>query len=139
MVSSTKGALLPRVASAAALAEPATGLIVYQTGSPAGFYYNAGTVAAPSWQQLTTTAAAATATTAGNGLTKTGPAIGLGGPLSGATDVALGTHNLTFSGTGNVGIGTSSPTQPLDVNGNIRVRSLSGAAQRHPGRERAGI
>ncbi|MGI4875558.1 MAG: tail fiber domain-containing protein [Janthinobacterium lividum] len=52
IVSSTKGALLPRVADATAIASPATGLIVYQTGGTAGFYYNAGTPAAPNWQQL---------------------------------------------------------------------------------------
>jgi|GEM_PF-1708557 len=52
IVSSTKGALLPRVASAAAIATPATGLLVFQTSAPAGFYYNAGTAAAPSWQRL---------------------------------------------------------------------------------------
>ena len=52
IVSSTKGALLPRVAAATAIAAPATGLLVFQTGAPAGFYYNAGTPAAPSWQQL---------------------------------------------------------------------------------------
>jgi len=52
IVSSTKGALLPRVADATALATPATGLLVFQTNAPAGFYYNAGTPAAPSWQRL---------------------------------------------------------------------------------------
>ena len=49
IVSSSKGALLPRVTAAAALATPATGLLVFQTGAPAGFYYNAGTSATPSW------------------------------------------------------------------------------------------
>ncbi|RTQ45248.1 hypothetical protein EJV47_25560 [Hymenobacter gummosus] len=54
IVSSTKGALLPRVADATALAAPAPGLLVYQTGGTAGFYYNAGTAAAPagsSWRR----------------------------------------------------------------------------------------
>jgi len=55
IVSSSKGALLPRVANATAIANPATGLIVFQTSAPAGFYYNAGTAGAPSWQQLGTT------------------------------------------------------------------------------------
>ncbi|MGI4864361.1 MAG: hypothetical protein ACRYFZ_10605 [Janthinobacterium lividum] len=56
IVSSTKGALLPRVADATALATPATGLLVFQTGGTPGFYYNAGTPAAPSWQQIATAA-----------------------------------------------------------------------------------
>jgi hypothetical protein len=54
VVSSTKGVLLPRVASTGDIGQPATGLIAYQTGSPAGYYYNAGTPAAPAWQLLLT-------------------------------------------------------------------------------------
>ena len=46
IVSSSKGAPLPRVAAATALATPATGLLVFQTNSPASFYYNAATPAA---------------------------------------------------------------------------------------------
>ena len=52
IVSSSRGLLLPRVAAAAALATPATGLLMYQTTAPAGFYYNAGTAAVPNWQRL---------------------------------------------------------------------------------------
>ena len=52
IVSSSKGALLPRVAVATGIASPATGLLVFQTGNPAGFYSNAGTAAAPAWLQL---------------------------------------------------------------------------------------
>ncbi|MDO7849298.1 YncE family protein [Hymenobacter sp. M29] len=52
IVSTSKGLLLPRVAAAAAIASPAPGLLVYQTGSPAGFYYNSGTAAAPAWLRL---------------------------------------------------------------------------------------
>ncbi|MDU0371488.1 hypothetical protein ACFPAF_13865 [Hymenobacter endophyticus] len=55
IVSSSKGLLLPRVAATTGIASPAPGLLVYQTGAPAGFYYNAGDAAAPSWQQLATT------------------------------------------------------------------------------------
>lgn len=49
--STTKGMLVPRMTSAqrTAISLPATGLIVYQTDGSAGFYYNAGTSAAPSW------------------------------------------------------------------------------------------
>jgi len=38
--STTKGILIPRVASAAAIASPSDGLLVYQTGAPKGFYYS---------------------------------------------------------------------------------------------------
>ena len=54
VVSNNKGALLPRLTTAqrAAIANPATGLMVFQTDGTPGYYYNAGTPAAPSWQQL---------------------------------------------------------------------------------------
>ena len=112
IVSSTKGALLPRVADATALASPATGLLVFQTGNPAGFYYNAGTATTPNWQQLAT--GAGTAITATNGLTKTGSALGLGGTLTGNTTLGLGGFNLGLTG-GKVGIGTTSPNGLFEV------------------------
>jgi hypothetical protein len=48
--STTKGMLIPRMDSAqrAAIATPATGLLVYQTNKDSGFYYFNGTA----WQQL---------------------------------------------------------------------------------------
>jgi hypothetical protein len=53
--------------------------------------------------------------TASNGLTLTGTDVKLGGTLTAATNVALGTNNLSFTGSGNVGIGTSTPLAPLHV------------------------
>lgn len=41
------------------------------------------------------------------------------GVLSSARTVNMGTYNLSFTGTGNVGIGTNTPTQKLEVGGNI--------------------
>jgi len=52
MQSSSKGLLVPRLTQAqrVAIATPATGLLVYQTdGAQPGFWYNAGTAAAPTW------------------------------------------------------------------------------------------
>ena len=58
--------------------------------------------------------------TANNGLTvNTGNNVQLGGTLSADTDVALGGNDFTFSGTGNVGIGTPSPLLKLRVEGDI--------------------
>ena len=127
IVSTNKGALLPRVAAVAAVANPATGLIVFQTGSPAGYYYNVGTPAAPNWQQLATASGAAI--TASNGLTKTGQNVALGGTLTQATTVVNGGFPLSVTGTGttsfagNVGIGTSNPaaSELLDINGTARA------------------
>lgn len=49
-----KGLLIPQMTAAQrrAIANPATGLLVIQTDEPAGFYYNAGTPAAPNWLNL---------------------------------------------------------------------------------------
>jgi microcystin-dependent protein len=48
--STTKGVLVPRMLSAqrAAIASPATGLLVYQTDAPSGFYVHNGTA----WKQV---------------------------------------------------------------------------------------
>jgi len=63
IISSSKGALLPRLTAAQRLgiSAPAAGLIVFQTDAPTtgtgagtgtGFWFNAGTGAAPAWQRL---------------------------------------------------------------------------------------
>lgn len=56
IVSSGKGALLPRLSETArsTMGSPAPGLIVYQTdGTQPGFWYNSGTAAVPKWVRLT--------------------------------------------------------------------------------------
>ncbi len=105
IVSSSKGVLLPRVAAATAIASPAPGLLVYQTGSPAGFYYNSGTAAAPSWQQL------ATASGAADNLGNHTATQSL--KLNGNTLSNNGTGGLQIDNSGNVGIGTASPVTQL--------------------------
>ena len=52
--STSKGLLVPRLTSAqrAAIALPATGLVVFQTDGALGLYWNAGTPASPSWKQV---------------------------------------------------------------------------------------
>ena len=49
--SADKGLLIPRLTAAqrSSIALPATGLLVYQTDAPAGFYYNKGTTTQPQW------------------------------------------------------------------------------------------
>jgi hypothetical protein len=56
--SDSKGLLLPRMTmqQRISIPSPATGLLVYQTEAPEGFYYNKGTAAAPDWVLLNTTA-----------------------------------------------------------------------------------
>jgi len=50
--STTKGFLPPRMTTAQkdAIHNPATGLVVYQTDSTTGLYYNAGSPSSPGWQ-----------------------------------------------------------------------------------------
>ncbi|MFZ4058268.1 MAG: hypothetical protein ACOYKE_09000 [Ferruginibacter sp.] len=57
IVSTTKGVLIPRMTQGErlAIASPATGLLVYQTSLPIGFYYNEGTPLTPNWIQITNT------------------------------------------------------------------------------------
>jgi hypothetical protein len=87
--SASKGLLPPRMTATerAAISNPATGLLVYQTTAPTGFYHNAGTPATPNWQQLVTATEAVM--NAGNGLTKSGSTLALGGSL---------TQNATLEG-----------------------------------------
>jgi hypothetical protein len=49
--SANKGLLIPRMTATTrtSIPNPATGLMVFQTDGSTGFYYNAGTPAAPSW------------------------------------------------------------------------------------------
>ena len=92
--STAKGFLAPRMTAAqkAAITSPATGLLVYQTDASAGYYYNSGTPASPLWVQL--------------------------GAASGASQWATAGSDIYFN-TGNVGIGTTSPTTKLDVSGEV--------------------
>ncbi|HLP22074.1 MAG TPA: hypothetical protein VK174_17290, partial [Chitinophagales bacterium] len=67
-----------------------------------------------------------TAVTASNGLNATGgatPDIKLGGTLATNTDVALNSKNLSFSGAGNVSVGTTSTPGTLSVNGTAVIGS----------------
>jgi hypothetical protein len=59
--STTKGLLTPRMTATERgnIANPATGLVVYQTDGTAGFYYNVGTPAVPNWVILLNGGAAA--------------------------------------------------------------------------------
>jgi hypothetical protein len=86
---------------------------------------------------LTTGASSSTATlpvvTASNGLNVAGAGtVKLGGPLTAATDVALSGFNLTYSGTGNVGIGTTgvfTPLAKLELQNGVNAAAVGNAGQ----------
>ncbi len=54
IASTSKGFLVPRMTAAqkTAISLPATGLLIYQTDAPIGFYVNTGTSASPTWLRL---------------------------------------------------------------------------------------
>lgn len=56
ITSTTKGLLAPRMTAAqrTAISMPATGLLIYQTDTPVGFYVNVGTAVTSSWQRVST-------------------------------------------------------------------------------------
>jgi hypothetical protein len=64
VASTGKGMLVPRMTLAqrnainlvGSVSQPANGLLIYQTDNSPGFYYNAGTAAAPNWTALATPA-----------------------------------------------------------------------------------
>ncbi|QHV97310.1 exosporium glycoprotein BclB-related protein [Spirosoma endbachense] len=109
--SSTKGLLIPRVNSTGDVANPAEGLLVYQTGGTAGFYFRKS----GQWVRLATTADVSGGSSAGSiipfssglpvtmttilgGLAGTGALLGFGNSASGIT--TGGSIDLT----GNAGV-----------------------------------
>ena len=137
VVSTNKGALLPRLTSAqrTAIAAPATGLLVFQTTAPAGFYYNAGTPGAPAWQLIGTTAAGDnlgnhTATQALN--LRANPVVGTGASIGTAVGVGVtanGGLNIGQNTTGtNVYLGYLSGAATPTGGNNTFVGTRSGAA-----------
>jgi hypothetical protein len=141
-----KGLLIPRLTQAQRLGitSPPQGLMVYQTdgtasgGTQTGFWYYAGSPATWVYLNPTPSAVAAgpglSASTSGSTTT-----VRLGGTaLTADTDVPLGANDLTFSGTGNVGIGGTTANLPLTVQGNstndaVQLRNNAGANRWHLG------
>jgi len=146
--SANKGVLFPNVALTAAnaaspLTSPATGLIVWNTGTgglaPAGYYYNSGTAATPSWTKVAEGAVLTTSLTNGKILIGNASNIAAEQTLSGdvtitntgvatiqdnsvdGTDIALGSDAtgdlMYYNGTDWVRLAAGTTGQLLQANG----------------------
>jgi hypothetical protein len=113
LTSTSKGMLAPRMtlAQKTAIVTPGTGLLIYQTDGVAGFWYYDGTA----WQMLLPSSSGWLLT--GNaGTVATTNFIG----TTDAIDFATRTNNtekMRVTSAGNVGIGTTSPTNMLSFSG----------------------
>jgi hypothetical protein len=114
--STSKGVLVTKMTQAqrTSITSPAVGLLVYQTDGTAGFYYNAGTEASPSWIRISTVAAIDDLSDGKSGGTNFSGSLLLGheqtGTISNATDntgVGIGALRSITTGTGNVALGKS--------------------------------
>jgi hypothetical protein len=113
LYSTSKGLLIPRMTQAErdAISSPATGLLIYQTDNTPGFYYWNGTA----WIPILSSSS-------GSGLfwSLTGNSI-TGTQFLGTTNaqpLVIRTNNterMRITATGNVGIGTATPTTALHV------------------------
>jgi microcystin-dependent protein len=121
--STTQGLLIPRMTTIQrnAIVNPQTGMLVYDTDIDA-VYVNTGTTATPVWEQEVTTANSTGWNLAGN--TSTSP----GTDFLGTTDTqdlvlkTNGSERLRVLSGGNVGIGTTTPSNKFHVaNGSILV------------------
>ena len=134
-----RGVLIPRIAltsttSAGPISNPANSLLVYNTtnnpsaGLTPGYYYNAGTTTSPIWVRLLNSGSPSDAwLTRGNA--GTNPAT----HFIGTTDnVALvfrtnNTEKMRITASGNVGIGTTLPSEKLEIlGGGIQLNDTMG-------------
>lgn len=125
LTSTAKGILVPRMTSTqrAAIYQPATGLMVFQTDAPAGFYYNSGTSASPVWNLLQTSLA--NVTTQGNTFNGASQLVQMTAATKlPAVDGSLLT-NLTAT---NLSSGTV-PDARLSSNVTLQGNSFNGASQ----------
>jgi hypothetical protein len=108
-----------------------TGPTVNVTGLVSGSGADSVVVQDPSTGRLKKVSMAmvgANSFTANNGLTKTASNVQLGGTLVQNTNIAQASFNLTTTGVGNVGFGTTTPTSKLTVAGSFSTAIVTKGA-----------
>jgi hypothetical protein len=110
LASTRKGVLIPRMTLAErnAIVQPAKALLVYQTDSIAGFYYNTGDASAPNWFNLASYDLQQNLNTNGNWLSGDGSNSGL------------------FLKDKMVGINTDKPDMPLTIQASTMAGEMIG-------------
>lgn len=122
--SSAQGVLVPRMTTLQkrSISSPATGLLVYQTDSAAGFYYNSGTTSSPSWVLINSSG---NVTTQGNTFNGASQLVQLNG--SGQLPAISGA-NLTNLNATNINSGTLNASQ-LPSTATTQGNTFNGASQ----------
>ncbi len=120
--SSTQGVLMPRMTEndRTSISNPATGLIVYQTDGDEGFYYYDGT----QWQLISTGGSDYWSLYGNASTDSTNNFIG----TTDAQPVVFKTNNterMRINSTGQIGIGTATPSSEFEVQGNIGLSSAA--------------
>lgn len=116
VTSTTKGFLPPRMTQAQRnlIASPAIGLLIFQTDNTVGYYFFNGSI----WVILGDIGPQGP-----TGLLTSGSAPG-NTPYWDGSQWVVGTSNI-FNNGGNVGIGTSTPTVKLEINGRLKTQGIN--------------
>jgi len=113
--STTGGLLIPRMNATQRgnITNPATGLLVYQTDSPAGFYYYTGT----EWISLSTTLITQLADVDGD----TRVEVEAGEDEDYIRLFTQSFERMTINNIGYIGIGTNDPNMQLEITGSFKI------------------
>ncbi|MEK7198561.1 MAG: hypothetical protein AAB212_01380, partial [Bacteroidota bacterium] len=127
ITNAAKGILIPRMTATqrAAIFSPATGLLVFQTDAPAGFYYNSGTAASPVWVLIQNSASGNITGTLTTGAQPNITSVGTLSNLSVTGTINGGTFSGVLSAGTIAGITSLNNLSSLTVTGTVNAVTLS--------------